>query len=120
MPCDVARSANIKVWWRCSRGHEWQATINGRTTANTGCSYCAGKSVLKGFNDLATVRPEIAKEWNYEKNGELMPSDVTRGANKIVWWKCNKCGNEYQANIANRTVLGRDCPKCGRKKQAII
>ena len=105
------------MWWRCSHGHEWKVAPNSRTSQNTGCPYCSGRIVLKGFNDLATVRPDIAKEWNYERNGDLLPSDVTRGANKKVWWKCEECGNEYQAVIGNRTVLGRGCPECGRKKQ---
>lgn len=32
-----------------------------------------------GINDLATVNPELAKEWDYEKNGKnypLTPMDV--------------------------------------------
>ena len=116
-PSDISCSSNKKVWWKCSEGHEWQVAPNSRTSQNTGCPYCSGRIVLKGFNDLATIRPDIAKEWNYEKNGDLMPSDVTRGANKKVWWKCLECGNEYQAVIGNRTVLGRGCPKCGREKQ---
>lgn len=113
-PYDITRSSNKVVWWKCIKGHEWKAAPNSRS----GCPYCAGRKVLKGFNDLATIRPDIAKEWDYEKNGDLKPYDVTRAANKVVWWKCEK-GHEYKANIGNRTVLGRGCPICGRKKQVV-
>ena len=61
-----------KVWWKCSNGHEWQATIDGRNSGR-GCPYCSGNKVLKGYNDLQTINPNLAKEWNYEKNGNLSP-----------------------------------------------
>lgn len=33
--------------------------------------------VTKKFVSLAEKRPDLAKEWNYEKNGNLRPEDVT-------------------------------------------
>lgn len=41
----------------------------------------------KDFVSLAEARPDLAKEWNYEKNGDLRPEDVSCGSNKKVWWK---------------------------------
>ena len=72
------------------------------------------KKVLSGFNDLLTLNPNLAVEWNYEKNGDLLPSMVSIGSGKNVWWKC-KNGHEWQASIANR-VKGRGCPYCSNKK----
>ncbi len=101
-PMDVTPGSNKKVWWKCSKGHEWQATISNRNRGN-GCSYCAGKKVLKGYNDLATFYPQVATEWNYKRNGELTPATVTFASNKKVWWTCKKCGGEYESYINNRT-----------------
>ena len=98
-----------KVWWKCSQGHEWQAIIESRNTGS-GCPYCAGKKVLKGYNDLQTINPALAKEWNYEKNNDLTPADVTPNSDKKVWWKCGK-GHEWQATIDNRNK-GKKCPYC--------
>lgn len=98
-----------KVWWKCSQGHEWQAIIESRNTGS-GCPYCAGKKVLKGYNDLQTINPALAKEWNYEKNNDLTPADVTPNSEKKVWWKCGK-GHEWQATIDNRSK-GKKCPYC--------
>jgi hypothetical protein len=39
---DVTQWSHKKVWWRCSKGHEWQTTIADRSSG-TGCPYCAGK-----------------------------------------------------------------------------
>ncbi len=109
MPTDVMPNSSKKAWWKCSKGHEWQATIADRSSG-CGCPYCAGKKVAKGYNDLQTVNPTLAKEWHYEKNNGLTPVDVTSNSGKKVWWKCSK-GHEWQARIANRN-RGSGCPIC--------
>ncbi len=112
-PWDMSPGSNKKVWWKCKKGHEWQATINNRNKGR-GCPYCAGKKVLKGFNDLQTVNPALAKQWNYEKNNGLTPADVMPNSNEKIWWKCNK-GHEWQSRIADRN-RGKACPYCAGQK----
>ncbi len=114
-PIDVMPNSGKKVWWICSKGHEWQSSIAHRNNG-CGCPYCSGRKVLNGYNDLQTVNPTLAKEWNHEKNNGLTPADVMPNSNKKVWWKCSK-GHEWQAIIGNRNKR-RGCPYCsGRKKQ---
>ncbi len=108
-PNKVRAKSRQKVWWRCAMGHEWKSTIGDRVVG-TGCPYCSGRRILQGFNDLATTSPELAKEWNYEKNFPLIPSEVNKGSNKNVWWKCLK-GHEWQAHIYSR-CKGDGCPYC--------
>ena len=112
-PEHFAANSHKKVWWKCSKGHEWQATIKERNNGN-GCPYCAGKKVLSGYNDLQTVNPTLAKEWNYEKNIKLTPMELTPNSHLKVWWKCSQ-GHEWQASIADRNS-GRGCPYCASKK----
>ena len=108
-PMDVLPNSNKKVWWRCNKGHEWQAAIANRNKGRC-CPYCSGKIVLKGYNDLQTINPTLAKEWNYEKNNRLTPTDVSPNSHIKVWWKCIK-GHEWQASIKNR-YNGTGCPYC--------
>lgn len=61
------------------------------------------------MNDLATTRPDLAKEWDYEKN-EKLPTGVTRGARAEVWWKCAR-GHSWIARISARDYEN-DCPYC--------
>ena len=63
-----------------------------------------------GFNDLAHINPYIAKEWNYEKNGNKIPQKYTCKSGIKVWWKCEK-GHEWKTSISNRS-RGDGCPKC--------
>lgn len=112
LPEHVTANSAKKVWWICEKGHEYQATIANRSKGN-GCPYCAGKLVTTGENDLKTLCPSLAEEWNYEKNGDLLPEKVTLHSGKKVWWICKK-GHEYQATIDNRS-RGKGCPICANK-----
>ena len=115
-PEQFTANSNKKIWWKCSKGHEWQASIYSRNNGN-GCPTCAGQKVLQGETDLATVNPKLASEWNYEKNGDLAPKDFMANSHRKVWWKCSK-GHEWQATINNRNK-GNGCPHCrGRKKDS--
>lgn len=108
-PSDYVWGSSQKVWWICSKGHEWEAVIYKRVNGNN-CPYCANKKVLKGYNDLLTLFPNIAKDWDYEKNA-LRPEDFTWGSNKVFWWKCSK-GHSWKTSIINRTLRKSGCPKC--------
>lgn len=113
-PSEYRPQSNQKAWWICSAcGYEWSAKISERNKG-TSCPCCTGKKVLKGVNDLATMRPKLVEEWDYEKNTDFSPTDVTIGTHKKVWWKCSECGCEWQASISNRSK-GRGCPMCARK-----
>jgi uncharacterized Zn-finger protein/very-short-patch-repair endonuclease len=117
-PTDVMSNSGKRVWWKCGKGHEWQACIAHRNKGS-GCPYCSGRYAIEGENDLQTVNPSLAKEWNYEKNDGLTPMDVLPNSNKKVWWKCSE-GHEWQARIADRNK-GRGCPICRKiKKQEKI
>lgn len=114
-PSDFAPCSEAKVWWRCKEcDHEWEAKISNRAHGR-GCPCCSRRVVVKGKNDLATLYPEIAKEWDYERNGDKTPDSIVPGHNAKVWWKCSKCGHSYQAPPSRRTSQGSGCRKCADK-----
>lgn len=113
-PQTMSPHSGKKVWWRCEKGHEWQATVDNRVKGR-GCPYCGNKAVLQGYNDLQTVFPSIAAEWHPSKNGSISPQNVVCESTKKVWWKCRKCGHEWQTSINVRT-RGHGCPICGMHK----
>lgn len=93
---DVTPGSDRKVWWRCDKGHSWQAKVSNRFRG-TGCPFCAGHRILPGENDLQTVYPEIAQEWHPTKNGDLSPGEVAPHSNQYAWWKCVEGHLESQA-----------------------
>lgn len=112
---EVSRGSRKKPLWVCSLGHTWSASVADRVTYESGCPYCSNKKVLSGFNDLATIAPEIAAQWLYEKNGALAPDAVGAGSTKKIWWKCS-LGHEWKAAIVNRVRGGTHCPTCAGQK----
>lgn len=111
-PETVSGGSQIRVWWRCAQGHEWQAMVKSRA-AGCGCPVCAGRVLLPGENDLATVRPDLAAQWHPERNRALGPEDVMAGSRKKVWWRCAQ-GHEWQASVNSRSQ-GAGCPVCAGK-----
>ena len=93
-PTQVTANSQKKVWWLLlyddpdTGKHfdfEWQALISNRNSGND-CPYLNGKAVWPGFNDLATINPELAAQWHPTKNGDLKPTQITAGSRKKVWW----------------------------------
>ena len=111
-PYDVTARGKIKVWWLCSKGHEWEATTGNRYVG-TGCPHCDGRRVSSKHN-LAVKHPELIKQWHFEINHDLKPEQVTPGSPKRVWWVC-AIGHEWQAAIQART-RGQNCPYCAGKR----
>lgn len=109
-PESISRTSRERVWWRCGKGHEWSATVKSRTEGS-GCPVCANRVILPGYNDLATVEPLLAAQWDPEKNGGLTARDVSAGSSKRAWWRCAK-GHSWRATIASRSLLGHGCPYC--------
>lgn len=103
-----------KVIWRCSKGHTWKTTISSRTVGGyaskgTGCPYCSNKKVSSENNVLA-IRPELEREWDYEKN-TLRPEMVLAGSHMKIWWKCLH-GHSYASVVKDRCYRGTGCGKC--------
>lgn len=112
MPDQVTAFKNIKVWWQCRLGHEWNTLISTRAGGSQ-CPYCSGIKLLKGFNDLQTKFPSLAIEWS-DKNLPLTPDAVNEKSTKNVWWKCRTCGYEWKAVVKAR-VKGGMCPVCAER-----
>ena len=98
-PENITSGSSKKIWWKCDKGHSFCATPSTRTRMNTGCPYCSNKKVLKGYNDLLTVEPELALDWDYENN-DCNPDEVCAGTGKILGWKCHVCGGQWKAKGA--------------------
>ena len=114
LPETISLGSDKKIWWICDKGHEWKATVSSRSgKQKCGCPYCSGQKVISGWNDLGTLYPNIAKEWDIDKNS-IKPSQVRPQSNKKYWWKCSSCNNSWETSIATR-VRGRNCPKCARQ-----
>ena len=116
-PDTVSAHSGIKAHWVCDRGHEWEAAIYARTNGS-GCPFCSGRRPTKGKTDLATVCPEVAKAWDYSKNGTITPDTVSAYSDIKAHWVCDR-GHKWESMIINR-AKGKGCPCCAGKKRAVF
>ena len=105
-PTSVVAGSERKKSWLCPIGHIYSANIRDRTRVDSSCPYCSNRRLLKGFNDLGTTYPKIAKEadqWN--------PTSVVAGSNRKQKWKCSE-GHSWSSAPSSRTSRGDGCPSC--------
>ena len=75
----------------------------------TNCSVCMGNKVLTGYNDIATLRPDLVK---YFVDKELTKVYRVTSSKKILA-KCPICGYSKLISIRNLANQGFDCNQCG-------
>ena len=111
-PIDFTFGSGHKAWWLCPAcGQSWKAKINSRSVNGRGCPFCHHEKPIPGVNDLPTIRADLMEEWNYERNVGTDPASLMPSSQKKVWWRCKKCGFEYQALVSNRNK-GTGCRRC--------
>lgn len=112
-PAEVTFGDLRKVWWICPLGHQFQMKIQSRGMQGQGCNVCAGKVILKGFNDFASQRPVETTEWDFDLN-EKLPCQVSLWSNTDAHWKCS-AGHPWKAKISKRAA-GHGCHTCKNRR----
>lgn len=108
-PANITSGSNKKLSWKCAKKHTWDASVANRSKGRN-CPFCSHKKLLPGFNDLATLFPEIADEahgWD--------PRTVFGGTGNKLAWKC-KQGHIYIISPNTRTSQKTGCAICSGKK----
>ena len=64
----------------------WQEILASKRKLNeasqNACQFCFWVST----SNLLLAAPELAKEWDYQKNDKLRPEQVTKGSKRKIWW----------------------------------
>ncbi len=117
------KERQAKVNWFCKRcRNQWQAVIRDRVKTadrvrrNGGalCPFCGHQKISAAYN-LFVLHPEVARQWDYIKNGEMLPEDCFPAGSQKVNWVCDfDPSHRWEDTIGNRTVLRRGCPYCSR------
>lgn len=131
-PYNFTHGSKYRANWLCQNGHSHRLTINTKVTlfksGTKGCKYCSGRTRVTA-NCLLTTHPDVAKDWDDNRNGSLTPRDVGKGSKNLVWWKChNHPDQQWEQRVKLRvrswealrredkrrrsTSRGRSCPIC--------
>ncbi|MFA6213283.1 MAG: zinc-ribbon domain-containing protein [Candidatus Obscuribacterales bacterium] len=105
----VSYGSSKMAFWKCSKGHTWEAVICNRTTNDTGCPKC-NRGAATDLRDY----PEALKEFDTKKNKGIDPHALPVGVK--VSWRCNV--NKTHTWVAGfyRTTKQERCPYCTNKK----
>ncbi len=109
-PDSITLGSSKLIWWRCQecpmgKVHSWQASPNGRNAKRArGCPYCVGKMLCE-CNSLETVYPDVAADFDAEKNG-ITPAEVTSSTSTKYSWLSDELGAEKRS-VNQRTQYTR-------------
>lgn len=126
LPSDLRPKSNQKVWWKCSKGHEWQTAVYHRVMG-TGCPKCFDDSRSERMRpktsdeyNLLTENPTVCQQWDFDRN-KFPPTHYLSSSSAVVWWSCD--GGEdhkWRARIDSRTEpndgVKNGCPFCAGRR----
>ena len=111
LPGNTTLRSNKLIWWQCQecpkgKVHSWQARASDRTSCkkSTGCPCCAGQQLCE-CNSLETVCPDIAADFDAEKNG-VSAAEVTSSTHTKYSWLSDEPGAKEQS-VNQRTMYTR-------------
>lgn len=127
-PCKLTIGSHKYAFWICTKHKiKFEQEIRARAKGERTCPQCYDEwrtsinreRYIKGKKVLAETHPELVEEWISCDDPKFTPYTCVAGSNVKVKWKCKKCGGEYKAYIANRTLRGSSCPYCANQKVLI-
>lgn len=106
-PLEEYINMDTKIKFICLFGHIFNMTPNNALHRHS-CPVCSGKRVIKGYNDLWTVRPDIASMLSNKDEGFINGIGSHRKADFI----CPDCGSIVNKTISKVVSRGLSCPFC--------
>jgi len=95
--------------WKCRKcGHEYPKSGCQRVFGYR-CGCCTNSYVVVGINDMATTRPDMARELLGD------PTKYVAGTHSLLRWRCGVCGYKWPATGAQRSRLKAGCRCCSNK-----
>lgn len=113
------------AFWICSiHKTEFKQVVRDKYRGQRGCPFCLHdhkskinrERCIKDKAVLAEAHPNLVLEWIGCEDPQITPYTCIAGSNIIAKWKCQKCGGEYDAYVANRIKRGSSCPYCANQK----
>lgn len=103
------------AYWKCPKcGLSWEEEINFISKRSNPCPNCSKVAkLIQGVNDLATLRPDLLKDWDWNNNYKL-PEELTLGARYRASWVCHVCGHSWESRLDSRTKNMHGCPMCAK------
>jgi predicted nucleic acid-binding Zn-ribbon protein len=108
----------------CSRDLTVQHRAHATTLIERGTGFGEGVGVdvsrrsarVPRWRSLAAY-PDLVAELHPDRNPTLEdPSAIAAKSNRKLWWRCQRCGHEWEATVGARAA-GSGCPECDRRRK---
>lgn len=114
----ISEGYRERYHFRCSNGHA--RTCEPFDILSIECPSCLGLETKRKRNEEAEknpegfrLSPEIASQWDHERNLPLKLAAISPDSKRLVWWRDPVCGHEFQAVVSDRDKYQRyRCPEC--------
>ena len=113
------KGSNKNLQWKCLKekcGEVFESCWH-NIIGGSGCGYCAGKKVGIS-NCLATVKPDLLLQWDYDKNKNISPYKTYYNSTKSIWWKCKDNPDHVweDSPFVRNVSVSYECPYCTHKR----
>jgi hypothetical protein len=78
------------------------------------CGQCTERRVTTGRNDVQTISPAAAAQFDLLRNGGLTAADVANSSSVKYWWTC-KSGHSHDVSPSKKTLRTYQCPICSNR-----
>lgn len=122
-PATVPMDSSEYYRFRCTKGHRSTRRLSGVTPFS--CPTCraadtkrmleetAEASTEDGAPPITRLHPEVASQFHPEKNPKIHLATLSPNSRRLVWWRDESCGFEWEATPASRDKRERlRCPRC--------
>ena len=111
LPRMVTYGSTQKFWWICkSKGHSFDMQPCMFSRDKTNCPVCSGHRIVFE-NSLTGKYPQLAAEWDVDKNDPVSPDEIAPNSIKRYWWRCPE-GHSYPAQPNHRVSMNSGCSVC--------
>ena len=129
----ITRSTSSKYYFICDKcSHSFKTTIYTITKMNVWCSYCTNQKLCKdikcnscylrsfaSYKDVTIYGKLKINCYNYEKNGDIIPRNISISNDKKFWFTCDFCLNIFKISPAS-IIRHSWCSICKKKTEKIF
>jgi very-short-patch-repair endonuclease len=126
-PREVFKNTHNKYFFDCIKCNHYfdinLANINNIYNLSW-CPYCANKKLCNNNNcklcfDNSFASHKMIKYWNYEKNININPRNIFKNTNINIYFKCNKCKHDFNANLHSLNNKINNCSYCSKTQSKL-
>lgn len=115
------RRTTAALTFTCPEGHTFDylppvtlpATMTAARYVPT-CGLCTVRRVRTGENDVQTMSPAAAAQFDLYRNGGLTAADVANSSSIKYWWTCD-AGHSHDVSPSKKTLHTYRCPICSNR-----